>query len=70
MTSAAPSSGLTELSLAFNDIGSAGVRALRDGVLHNRSLRSLNLCGLPAAPDELAAVQAALCPLTLTLTLT
>ena len=55
-------SGLTELSLGFNDIGSAGVRALRDGVLHNRSLRTLNLCGLPAAPDELAAVQAALRP--------
>ena len=55
-------SGLTELSLGFNDIGSAGVRALRDGVLHNRSLRTLNLVACPAAPDELVAVQAALRP--------
>ena len=55
-------SGLTELSLGFNEISSVGVCTLRDGVLQNRSLRTLNLCGTLAAPHELAAVQAALRP--------
>ena len=51
-------SGLTELSLAFNELGTAGVRALRDGLLHNRRLRALSLCGAHAPPEELAAIQA------------
>jgi hypothetical protein len=61
--SARSTSGLTHLDLSFNEhLSSAGVRALRDAVAHNRVIKKLELAGTKAEPALLAAAAAALHP--------